>query len=148
MAQGSTKSKDGSFALVAPATWKTLKQNAAALAVSAPSPQNQVTQNFIVVIQKQSPTPSLADVIDQSTVAWKQQNSTVTNLPDRTIGGLPSQGFTVERTADGVELTQSQYFVIWNSAVYTLTMTSSTKDAAQASQTLDSILGTWAWTKK
>lgn len=147
MAPGSIKSTDGTFALVAPATWKPLKQKSAALAVGSPSPQNQVTESFIVVIEKQNP-PSLADVIEQSTTAWKQQNATVTNLPDRAIGGLPSQGFTVERTADGVEVTQSQYFVLWNSVVYVLQMSSSTKDSAQASQTLDSILGTWAWTKK
>lgn len=146
-AQGSTTSGDGSFSLVAPTGWKKLDIKQATLAIRAPSPQDRVTTNFNVVVENPQPTPALDDVVTQAEIAWRQQGVHIKDEPDRKIGGLPARGYTFDRKAQGVDFTQTQYFVVFRSHVYSMTMTSASSPdaAAQAAQALDGIYSTWAW---
>ncbi len=145
--KGSISSGDSSFSLVAPTGWKKLDQKSATLAIQAPSPQDKVTTNFGVVVQKPQPVPALDDVVTQAEIAWRQQGVHIKDEPDRTIGGLPARGYTFDRTAQGANFTQTQYFVVFRSHVYSMTMTSaSSADAsAGADQALSAIFSTWAW---
>lgn len=146
-AMGSITSADSSFSLVAPIGWKKLDQRPATLAIKAPAPQDRVTTNFNVVVQNPQPTPALDDVVNQAEIAWRQQGVHLNDEPDRTIGGLPARGYTFSRKAQGADFSQTQYFVVFRSHVYSMTMTSaSSADAsAGADQALSAIFATWAW---
>ncbi|HWC21447.1 MAG TPA: hypothetical protein VG502_04020 [Flexivirga sp.] len=146
-AAGSIRSSDSSFSLVAPTGWKKLVQKPATLAVKAPSPQDKVTTNFNVIVQNPQPVPALDDVVTQAEIAWRQQGVHIKDKPDRTIGGLPARGYTFNRKAQGASFTQTQYFVVFRSHVYSMTMTSasSADAAAGAEQALTGIFSTWAW---
>lgn len=148
-AKGSISSSDSSFSLVAPAGWKRMDQKATTLAIEAPSPQDKVTTNFSVVVQSPQPAPALDDVVNQAEIAWRQQGVHVKGQPDRTVGGLPARGYTLERTAHGAQFTQTQYFVVFRDHVYSMTMTSasSADAAAGADQALSAIFSTWAWSQ-
>lgn len=144
---GSTTSDDKSFSVVAPTGWKRMTVKSATLAVKAPSPQDDVTTNFNVIVQQPQPVPALDDVVSQAEIAWQQQGVHVTEQPDRTIGGLPARGYSFTRTAQGTKFTQTQFFVVYRERVYSLTMTSAASSGAStaASQALEAILTTWAW---
>lgn len=146
-ATGSISSSDSSFSLVAPTGWKKLDQKPATLAIKAGSPQDKVTTNFNVVVQNPLPVPALDDVVTQAEIAWRQQGVHIKDKPDRTIGGLPARGYTFDRKAQGADFTQTQYFVVFRSHVYSMTMTSasSADAAAGADQALSAIFSTWAW---
>lgn len=146
-ATGSITSGDSSFSLVAPSGWKKLTQKPATLAIKAPSPQDKVTTNFNVVVQSPQPVPALDDVVTQAEIAWRQQGVHIKDKPDRTIGGLPARGYTFDRKAQGASFTQTQYFVVFRSHVYSMTMTSASTAEAQAGadQALSGVFSTWAW---
>lgn len=145
--KGSITSGDKTFSLVAPTGWKKLTAKPATLALKAPQPQDKVTTNFNVVVQSPQPVPTLDDVVSQAEIAWRQQGVHVKDRPDRTIGGLPARGYTFDRKAQGASFTQTQYFAVFRSHVYSITMTSaSTAEASSgADQALDGIFSTWAW---
>lgn len=144
---GSISSSDKTFSLVAPASWTKVDLKQTTLAIKAPSPQDRVTTNFNVVVQSQQPVPTLDDVVSQAEIAWRQQGVTLTDRPDRTIGGLPARGYSLQRNAQGASFQQTQYFVVFREHIYSLTMSSSSSAAAAAAadQALDGILGTWSW---
>lgn len=146
-ATGSISSDDSSFSLVAPTGWKKLDVKPAMLAIKAPSPQSKVTTNFNVVVQNPQPVPALDDVVTQAEIAWRQQGVHIKDKPDRMIGGLPARGYTFDRKAQGADFTQTQYFVVFRSHVYSMTMTSASSvgAAAGADQALSGIFSTWAW---
>lgn len=147
---GSLTSSDKTFSLVAPTGWKKLTAKPATLALKAPKPQDQVTTNFNVVVQSPQPVPALDDVVTQAEIAWRQQGVHIKDKPDRTIGGLPARGYTFDRKAQGAEFTQTQYFVVFRSHVYSMTMTSasSSEASAGADQALSAIFSTWAWKQR
>lgn len=149
-AKGSIDSSDSSFSLVAPTGWKKMDQKPATLAIKAPSPQAKVTTNFNVVVQSPLPVPALDDVVTQAEIAWRQQGVHIKDEPDRTIGGLPARGYTFDRKAQGASFTQTQYFVVFRSHVYSMTMTSASEADAQAGadQALSGIFSTWAWKQR
>lgn len=144
---GSISSDDNTFSLVSPTGWKRMNAKPATLAIKAPKPQDKVTTNFNVVVQSPKPVPALDDVVTQAEIAWRQQGVHIKDKPDRTIGGLPARGYSFDRKAHGAEFTQTQYFVVFRSHVYSMTMTSaSTSDASGgADQALNAIFSTWAW---
>ncbi|NNG39174.1 hypothetical protein HJ588_07790 [Flexivirga sp. ID2601S] len=144
-ATGSTASSDKSFSVVLPTGWKSAKRPPAVLAIQAPSAQDQVTTNVSVTVQSPKTLPDLGDVISQAAISWRQQGITIKQLADRTVGGLPSRGYSFDRTAQGAKVTQTQYVVIFGGKIYTITLTAAQSAAAQGTQALDGILGTWAW---
>ncbi|RNI19451.1 hypothetical protein [Flexivirga caeni] len=148
-AAGSVESKDKTFSVVAPTGWKKFSDAQATLSVKAPAATDKVTTNFNVVVQHPTTVPSVDDVVSQAEIAWRQQGVRATDEPDRTIGGLPSRGYTFTRTAQGTQFRQTQYFVVFREHVYSMTMTSAATPGAQsaADQALTAILSTWAWRK-
>lgn len=145
--KGSITSSDKTFSLVSPTGWKKMDAKPATLALKAPKPQDKVTTNFNVVVQSPTPVPALDDVVTQAEIAWRQQGVHIKDKPDRTIGGLTARGYTFDRKAHGASFTQTQYFVVFRSHVYSMTMTSaSSADASGgADQALSAIFSTWAW---
>lgn len=144
---GSVTSSDKTFSLVSPTGWKKFDAKPAAIAVRAPKPQDKVTTNFNVIVQNPKPVPTLDDIMTQAEIAWRQKGMHVKDKPDRTIGGLPARGYSFDRKAHGASFTQTQYFVVFRSRVYSMTMTSasSSEASAGADQALDAIFSTWAW---
>ncbi len=144
-ADGSTASTDKTFSVVMPTGWKSVKRSPSVLALQAPKPQDEVTTNVGVTVQSPKTLPELDDVMSQAAITWRQQGITIKELPDRTVGGLPSRGYSFDRTAQGAKVTQTQYIVIFDGKIYTITLTSAQSAVAQGTQALDGILGTWAW---
>lgn len=144
---GSISSGDKTFSLVAPTGWTTVDLKQSTLAIKAPAPEDRVTTNFNVVVQQQQPVPTLDDVVSQAEIAWRQKGVHLTDRPDRTIGGLPSRGYSLQRDAQGASFQQTQYFVVFREHIYSLTMSSasSSNAAAAADQALGAILQTWSW---
>lgn len=148
----------GAFAFVPPAGWSpdpSRQTKGIVTYLKAPQPVSGVIPTFSVGTDKPATLPALDDVVQQSTYALRQQNMTVSEVADRTIGGEPAQGYTATSStatpgaspsAAKQAISQTQYFTIHDGTVYVTTITSAGASAKDLAATQDAILSSWSWT--
>ncbi|TWP33739.1 DUF1795 domain-containing protein [Leekyejoonella antrihumi] len=145
--KGSTPGAKKAFRVVVPSGWTntTSAHKSTVMFLQSKTQAGHFYPTFNVIRQQQTPLPQLGDVVQQAQIAMRQGGATVTQVADRTIGGEPAEGYLANRTANGQQVAQTQYFVIHNGVIYTTTMSSDAGTRTQADQTQDGILDTWSW---
>ena len=146
---GAEADSKGEFYVTKPSGWsKASVPNAQiSLAIKADAQTDGVFTNLNVTSAPAASGQDVSAYTSAGATQMRQQGATVTPVADRKIGGEDAKGYLVERTYSGAKLTQTQYFVQKGSTVYIATMTSAASQKANADSTMNSILGSWTWTK-
>lgn len=145
-AGGSVTSSDKTFNFVVPSGWNLSKNDKAAAYLSSATHANNVAPTIVVSKSSTSPAPALDDILQMATMQARQDGGSVSTLPSRTVGGEKAVGIKSEKDLKNVPVTQFYYAVAHNKTLYTIVLTSATKDAKSTEGTLNSFLGSWSWT--
>lgn len=146
-AQGSTLSSDNSFSVVLPTDWTlTTAASGQVLAARAASATDNVTDTLTILSSSPTTMPALPDVAASGELQTRQHGGTVASLSPRTIGGEPAVGYSVDRTKDGVDVTQLQWFAIHGDKIVTVTTTAAASQKSALTELTGALLDSWAWT--
>ncbi|MBD2758222.1 hypothetical protein IEE94_01665 [Yimella sp. cx-573] len=146
---GSTADRSKTFAVVLPQGWKATSPGppGAVLAITSEQPTDDVFTAFSVVSTKSVKGQSTDDLAAAGAVQMRQVGAKVAPVADRMIGGQPASGYRAERTVKDKKVAQTQFYVQHGDQVFVTTTTSALGARAAADGVVNSILGTWAWTK-
>ena len=101
--------------------------------------------NNLVVIAVDGDESALERELDKGREQMAALGRTVTDTPDRTIGGSPAKGFTTAFSQQGIDVIARSYAIQRNGKIYLLTLSSSRHDADHAMGELDDLASTWVW---
>ena len=101
--------------------------------------------NNLVVITAPGDESALERELDNGREQMVALGRTVSDAPDRTIGGSPAKGFTTAFSQQGIDVIARSYAIQRNGRIYLLTLSSSRRDADHAMGELDDLASTWVW---
>jgi hypothetical protein len=102
--------------------------------------------NNLVVLGLDGGEETLHAELDRGRAQMEAAGRTVSDAPDRTVGGAPASGFTTVFEQQGITIVSRTWAVVHAGRVFLLTLSASRRDADHALTELDEILSSWTWT--
>lgn len=137
--------RHGGFAVVLPDDWRVVTADFPDVEIELALRADERDEGFYrnVVVTWEDPIPDLDAAVEDAATEVAGPDGEVVETGTRSIAGRDAPGYTVVRTVEGVEVSQTQWWLPGDDGVYVISLSAALADADSAQPVFDEVLDSW-----
>lgn len=138
---------DGTFRISVPAGWVDVTDQVAEQEVLVAARAGEMTDGFYtnVVVDRENPISDLEASLEQAAQDIAGEDGSYEMLDPVRVAGEEALGYTVTRTVEGIEISQTQRWIPHGDHLYVVTLSVAAGRAAEGEKVLADVLDGWEW---